>query len=752
MSNAEKLKRRAAEYEAKRQHDRAIATYQELFALWEGEDPGVVEVSLYNRAGDLMLREGDVPGAVEVWERAVDLYEQGGFPNNAIALCNKILRSAPGRSSVYHKLGRISAKKGFRGDAKRNFLEYADRMQKAGHVEEAFGALREFADLCPDEYEIRQMLADQLTRLGRGHEALEQLQHLFAHHDAEGDEAAAATILARMRTIDPAVEPVRRHRAETAATAPELVYLDLEDAQAPTAARPSAPVAPPAAPAAPTTPVPPVDLDALALEPLEVDLTAPASTPAPAQAADPDALEEFSLDGFEPTSVETTTLDESIPLIIDGGPEADAAAALETSALAGLETTALDGLQYIDETTPLGDAPAAAAGDDLDGLGVLPTAADGASEAGAGEAGHGDLLDLDGLAWEAPPTVEVEASPVSDLTFLNLDEVDAPATTAEDLLTVLRARAAAEPADWALRQSLGEALLEAGDRAGGLAALEEACAGHEAAGDLAAAAAVLDELLRVAPEDTRWHQRRVALATASGDPLRRIEALRALADALFRRGDSTQAAEAYRRVLALDANDASARSALETLGLADVQQSPAPAPAAAPEPDGGYISLGDWLREDEGPKSTRMVVDAEEPSGTRTPTSRTCCASSSRAWPRTSTRRTTRATTISEWRSRRWGWSTRRSRSSRRPCGATRNACGPWRPWGTASWRNSSGRWRPPSFSAPCRSLGSVMTNSWACSTCSASRPRGWAVPPMHWVTFNACSLSTSPSVTWGPV
>ena len=31
--------------------------------------------------------------------------------------------------------------------------------------------------------------------------------------------------------------------------------------------------------------------------------------------------------------------------------------------------------------------------------------------------------------------------------------------------------------------------------------------------------------------------------------------------------------------------------------------------------DDQYISLGDWLREDEAPKNTRMVVDEEEPSG-----------------------------------------------------------------------------------------------------------------------------------------
>jgi hypothetical protein len=53
-----------------------------------------------------------------------------------------VLRQAPGRASIYYKLGRISATKGFKSDAKKNFLEYADRMQKAGQIDEAFRALK----------------------------------------------------------------------------------------------------------------------------------------------------------------------------------------------------------------------------------------------------------------------------------------------------------------------------------------------------------------------------------------------------------------------------------------------------------------------------------------------------------------------------------------------------------------------------------------------------------------------------------
>src|SRR4029078_8325144 len=104
----------------------------------------------------------------------------------AIALCNKILRHAPARHQIYYKLGRISAKKGFNSDAKKNFLEYADRMHRAGKDTEAWVALQEFADLCPGQDDIRLMLADQLAKAGKTKEAIEQLQILHESLYAEG--------------------------------------------------------------------------------------------------------------------------------------------------------------------------------------------------------------------------------------------------------------------------------------------------------------------------------------------------------------------------------------------------------------------------------------------------------------------------------------------------------------------------------------------------------------------------------------
>jgi tetratricopeptide (TPR) repeat protein len=226
MADASRLKKKAAEFEAKRQHDRALAVYEQILDEIAGEEQET-DIPLYNRAGDLYLRQGNLERAVTLYEKAVDLYSEGGFFNNAIALCNKILRHAPNRASVYYKLGKISAQKGFNSDAKQNFLEYAGRMQKLGKMDEAFHALKVFADLCPSQDDVRLMLAEQLTRAGRKTEAFEQLQILHEQLDAEGRKDEAAATVERLKALNPTVEP-RRATGEKRSRTNELVFLDVD--------------------------------------------------------------------------------------------------------------------------------------------------------------------------------------------------------------------------------------------------------------------------------------------------------------------------------------------------------------------------------------------------------------------------------------------------------------------------------------------------------------------------------------------
>src|SRR3954467_464574 len=240
MSNVAKLKKEAADLEGKKQFDKAVKVYVKLFAEFE-KHPLEVDAALFNRVGDLQVKQGDVAGGMDTYEKGVDAYAEGGFFNNAIALCNKILRQAPGRASIYYKLGKISAQKGFKAEARQNFLEYADRMEKGGNTDEAFRALMEFMDLVPDQDDIRSMLADQLIKAKRPVDALEQLQTLYERYSTEGNLVAADAAAEKIHAIDPKVE-LRSGSGGQQSSGGDLVFLDLDS---PT----SAPVAAPPPPA-----------------------------------------------------------------------------------------------------------------------------------------------------------------------------------------------------------------------------------------------------------------------------------------------------------------------------------------------------------------------------------------------------------------------------------------------------------------------------------------------------------------------
>ncbi len=716
MSNVAKLKKKAIEFEQKKQFDKALALYVQI--LDESDDKDDADVALFNRVGDLMLRHGKVAEALNYYEKAVDLYAEGGFFNNAIALCNKILRNSPGRNSIYYKLGKISAKKGFASDAKQNFLEYADRMQKAGQMDEAFRALKEFADLCPDQDDVRLMLAEQLTKRERKGEAMEQLQTLYDRFQAEGRELEARATADRMRAIDPAAEPKAPSQSERAPKAGELVFLDVDYgdepvrkpgrsgknplADAPAPPRPKS--AAPAPAAAPTRPVPPPvapsrpqpEVVERAPEPVAESV---AFAPPPGVANEPvylppldEPTETAPIPGFE-TSL--AGLDSDLGA---SPPAGDSLLGLERTSVGGeFDSSTLGGMSRPDDGgmfTTFDVADHAALEDtvvrpehDLALPGELPLLE--LPDFGAVDGGPDiPLIMPDDPMPPRRPSTEVMAEldpPLIELTGFDFDiqkdnsallslpdgeadvaaEADDPdplsslstesptaalsgrrisgSTPLAESVESLAAELASREGDSALRRRLGEALLERGERERGLQELEMAMIGFERSADYESARSVADEIIRLDPNSVRHHQKRVQYAFQANDTPRLVEAYLELADALFRGGQGDKAHTVYQRVLELAPNDIRAQAALSAFvdsapakappapsntgafrrysANTKRASAPAPAPAKAVRPvrvetnADEFVNLGDLLRDDEVPKSTRMVVEEQAPSG-----------------------------------------------------------------------------------------------------------------------------------------
>ena len=607
MSQVAKLKKQAADFELKKQFDKAIAVYVKLLDSYD-QHAAELDVALFNRVGDLMLRQGNVADAVDYYERAVDRYGDTGFFNNAIALCNKILRYSPGRASIYYKLGRISAQKGFTNEARTNFLEYADRMQKAGNVDEAFRALTEFADLCPDQHEIRLMLADQLVRADRGEEAIEQFQVLYERYDRAGRTSEAKHVLERMRAIDPNVEP--RSAAQQSETASSgLIFLDLDDDRPPR---------PPTAPHGGATHggAPPAHKGSH-------DAHAGAHHFAPPPRLMPEPESEGPLDD--------TLLDDALAGITRLGEDAAPLEIISSDSILGLEPTQLAGSEQVEHF-------------DLVDVDAVPTP--------AAEPGYEDEVPLEGLPLvsvdadksdAAEPEPELDDDEDDEPIVLPTPSVARRATVeAAHSVEMLRARVEESPNDWRLRRDLAELMLAAGERNEGIRELESAMSGAERSGDLELAAAIAEEIARLEPDVVKHHQKRVEYAFRTNDRARLIEAYVALADTLFRSDQADKARTIYQRVLDLAPDEPRARAGLDALVRGVSSPTPGALPAVEPTPprtariderpaivptpwqqngavstqhSNGFVNLGEWLRETEAPKDTRMVVPEDAPTG-----------------------------------------------------------------------------------------------------------------------------------------
>src|SRR2546421_8255722 len=165
MSKLEKLKDKAKGLEAKDPKG-AIEAWLTVLQAQEQEGEPNPDLSVFNRVGDLYLKVKDPAQAADYYDRAVDKYAELGFHNNAIAMCNKVLRNAPGRQTTYLKLAKLYAAKGFVAEAKQNFVEYAGRMQKIGKIQHAFAALKEFTDISPENAHLRSVLEEHLKMYG----------------------------------------------------------------------------------------------------------------------------------------------------------------------------------------------------------------------------------------------------------------------------------------------------------------------------------------------------------------------------------------------------------------------------------------------------------------------------------------------------------------------------------------------------------------------------------------------------------
>src|SRR6267154_578642 len=635
MSKLEKLKEKARSLEAKDPKG-AIEAWQQILKGQEEEeaDPNP-DLAIFNRIGDLYLKVRDPAQAADYYDQAVDKYAELGFHNNAIAMCNKVLRNAPGRQNTYLKLAKLYASKGFMAEAKQNFVDYAERMHKIGKIQQAFAALKELADISPVGAHLRETLGE----------------HRRMYGDPERRPAGtAAPAPPKAPTAD---DPSGKRKTSS------LVFLDVDAppvGRGPGPVKGRVPLPPKPAPAPPPKPEPEPEP---ALEPeavgdslletvtAEPDTSLEIETTSLVEGLEPTTVG-GTLEGFETTGAEfgDIKLDApEVPALQDEVSPDDIPPPAEFEpTVAEVESTPEPAAELeplleteIEIEAPVAKAapPAAPVAPKRPAVGAPPRFGGAAApkapeppkvkpvvpkrpgppprkslvevpplelepdfDTGATDQGHevdDQPLVIDDARERVRGTSTGSAGGGrrSGAIDLNLDGVvnqgddggslvftDMDMTPTKPTIEELEARVADDPDDPEAHRALGEALIETGERERGVEELDLATTGFETRGNLARAQDLVDEILRLDPNSVRHRQKQVEFAFKSGDKAKLIDAYLGLADTLLRSDLPDKARAVYKRVAEHDPANERAKAALAM--LAPVATRP-PEPPAKPK-------------------------------------------------------------------------------------------------------------------------------------------------------------------------
>ncbi len=143
MDPRTKLREQATALEESGDLQRAVDLYEKLATTGENATANSV---VWNRIGNLRLRLGRSPDALEAYEKSAGLFADAGLPNTSIALYRKIVRAEPGRAEAYLELARLGKEQRYARDARKAIDEYSRIMGERGESAEAALALEGFVE------------------------------------------------------------------------------------------------------------------------------------------------------------------------------------------------------------------------------------------------------------------------------------------------------------------------------------------------------------------------------------------------------------------------------------------------------------------------------------------------------------------------------------------------------------------------------------------------------------------------------
>jgi tetratricopeptide (TPR) repeat protein len=189
----------------------AISEYQQILRH-DGKDQATLMT-----VGDLFARQGDMPQAIEYFERLAQVYLNDGFNSKAIAIYKKIAKLAPNELNPLERLADLYVQQGVLSEARPLFLQIAEAHLKANRAPKAVEVLHRLLNVEPDNPRVQMRLAELYNVMGHKKEAgqtyFAYAQRLFERNETE----EALKLIERALEVDPANAPARLLKAKSLA-------------------------------------------------------------------------------------------------------------------------------------------------------------------------------------------------------------------------------------------------------------------------------------------------------------------------------------------------------------------------------------------------------------------------------------------------------------------------------------------------------------------------------------------------------
>lgn len=122
---------------------------------------------LYNRLGDLFIKQHATDKAIQAFTRGAKAYREEHFARNAIALCKKILRYDPGNIDIYMQIADLLVELDEKSDALIYYFEYVEKQLAAANNAEVEKALTKIESLGSIEGRYVKKMHDAYTAIDR---------------------------------------------------------------------------------------------------------------------------------------------------------------------------------------------------------------------------------------------------------------------------------------------------------------------------------------------------------------------------------------------------------------------------------------------------------------------------------------------------------------------------------------------------------------------------------------------------------